>query len=339
MTRAKGGDSPRAYRALRAAALGLVAPVGAGVAVATVVGFLGQTSPVLDLASHFRMWYLVALVPVVAASAALRDRQSTGLSAAALVANLVVMAPLYIPSGQLSSPRDQTVALNIIQFNVQTANTRRAEVAAYVDESRADLVFLQEVDSGWLEMLGSEAQKLSVVEGVPRDDNFGIAVLAGRSSSPYLQVAESEVVALVADRPDRPAIEMEVRWQGESIHVLTLHTMPPKGLAGWDLRDEQLAAVRHWMDSGHGPRLVVGDLNATRWSAPFRQLVGETSLRNTELGFGYQGTWRADWPWLFRLPIDHVLATEHFAVSEREDGPSLGSDHRPLRVSLVWNYD
>ena len=40
-----------------------------------------------------------------------------------------------------------------------------------------------------------------------------------------------------------------------------------------------------------GPIMVVGDLNATMWSAPYRSLIDSTGLRNARRGFGILPSW------------------------------------------------
>ncbi|MEZ0368116.1 MAG: endonuclease/exonuclease/phosphatase family protein, partial [Candidatus Sericytochromatia bacterium] len=91
--------------------------------------------------------------------------------------------------------------------------------------------------------------------------------------------------------------------------------------------------------------VLVGDLNTTPWSRNFRQLVDKTDLRDSQLGFGLQGSWPAilpslghskpsKWFGLARIPIDHVLISRTLAVFKRETGPYVGSDHLPVFAEL-----
>jgi endonuclease/exonuclease/phosphatase (EEP) superfamily protein YafD len=81
---------------------------------------------------------------------------------------------------------------------------------------------------------------------------------------------------------------------------------------------------------------VVGDLNATPWSWPFRNLIEEGHLRNSQIGFGLQPTFSATSMAFLRVPIDHLAHSEALLVRERKLGPSLGSDHFPLLVDLEY---
>jgi endonuclease/exonuclease/phosphatase (EEP) superfamily protein YafD len=80
--------------------------------------------------------------------------------------------------------------------------------------------------------------------------------------------------------------------------------------------------------------MVVGDLNATPWSWPFRNLLATGRLRNSQVGFGVQPSFAASSNPLFRVPIDHLVYSDALLVRQRRLGPRLGSDHFPLLVDL-----
>lgn len=81
--------------------------------------------------------------------------------------------------------------------------------------------------------------------------------------------------------------------------------------------------------------LVVGDLNATRWAAAFRELLGVGGLRDSERGFGFQPSYPAGF-WLAGVPIDHSLYSDGLVPAARELGPSFGSRHRSLVVEYRY---
>jgi endonuclease/exonuclease/phosphatase (EEP) superfamily protein YafD len=329
--------------------LAILVPVGTLTAVATAVGFFGGLSSLLDLASHFRIWYALTLAPVVAAAYFLKHRQLIAIAGAALAANLVAIAPLYLYSaGRLDAQDlDDTASvttdagqpgaeagregLHILLINVRTENANRQECARYINDSGAELAAVLEVDELWLAALERSAGSYDVVASEPRDDNYGLALLARREAA--VVVDRARVFALLPRRSDRPAVEARVKWGEKSLTLLVLHAAPPTGLAGAELRDRQLSAAGEWA-AGKATALVVGDLNTTLWSAPFRQLLATGSLRDSERGFGLQGTWRAEWTGPWRLPIDHVLHSPDLRTVDRWVGPDLNSDHRPLEVVI-----
>jgi endonuclease/exonuclease/phosphatase (EEP) superfamily protein YafD len=102
------------------------------------------------------------------------------------------------------------------------------------------------------------------------------------------------------------------------------------------LRDAQLGFAADWAAEQEGAFLVVGDLNASPWSWPFRRLVADGSLRNSQIGFGLQPSFPATSNVLLRVPIDHLLHSDALIVTNRRLGEPLGSDHFPLLVDLAY---
>lgn len=85
------------------------------------------------------------------------------------------------------------------------------------------------------------------------------------------------------------------------------------------------------------PLIIAGDMNATPWSPEFGALLKLTSLKDSALGFGIQPSWSVDNP-ILAVPIDHVLVSRQFHVANRAIGPEVGSDHRPVLVTLELSH-
>ena len=101
-------------------------------------------------------------------------------------------------------------------------------------------------------------------------------------------------------------------------------------------RDAQLEIAAEWAAAQSLPVIVTGDFNASTWSYGFSLISGP--LENSQLGFGV----KASWPVGLRVigvPIDHLVHTAELTVVDRHLGPSLGSDHYPLHVTLAWAKD
>ncbi len=79
--------------------------------------------------------------------------------------------------------------------------------------------------------------------------------------------------------------------------------------------------------------MVVGDLNASPWSYAFRPLA-DSDLVNSLNGFGLQATWPSVLG-PFGVPIDHLLHSAEFTTVTRRTGPSLGSEHRSVFITLA----
>jgi endonuclease/exonuclease/phosphatase (EEP) superfamily protein YafD len=119
------------------------------------------------------------------------------------------------------------------------------------------------------------------------------------------------------------------------VALLSSHPLAPSTETRSLLRDAQLRFAAEWAAGQTLPALVVGDLNATRWSHAFGRLTSIGGLSNSEDGFGFQPTFPATASILLRVPIDHLLHSDEWVVVDRRLGPAMGSDHFPLVVDLV----
>lgn len=294
---------------------GLVALVAIPTAVVSVLAHAGALDWRIDLVANARvqLWWLSGALLVLA----LLSRSSVAIVPAvvAVVANLAVIIPLYLPV----SPPDIPADLRIVTFNLRSNNPNHAEVVAWLRQVDADVVFLQEGTPVWEEAL-APLTRYDIVSGRTGDLIFGTIALVPPGSA-----VTNHGFELSATR----AVETTVG----GVAILSVHPLAP--VTPWQAvtRDAQLAEYTDWAVSTPGPRVVTGDFNATPWTAPFRHMLAAGGLVNSQRGFGTAPTWSVDEWW--RLPIDHLLHSEELAVVHREVGPDLGSDHRPVVIDLA----
>jgi endonuclease/exonuclease/phosphatase (EEP) superfamily protein YafD len=140
---------------------------------------------------------------------------------------------------------------------------------------------------------------------------------------------------------------------------LTIIAVHPPVPASPKMAVENQASFKLWetQRASYGKNLIiVGDFNNTPWTPSFQQLVKQTDLRDSTIGFGLQPTWPLFLAPLgvkskmqnangllqqinllftsnlFRIPIDHALVSPNIQILSRSVGPSTGSDHLPLTV-------
>jgi endonuclease/exonuclease/phosphatase (EEP) superfamily protein YafD len=316
---------PKDARRSRRPRLHLVlAPFAAGAAGATLLGFAGRVHWLVDLWSHFRVQYLVALLVFALACALLRQWRWAAACPAFAAVNAATMLPYLRPTA--GDAGDGGERLRVVAMNVLTSNTRGDLVVAYLRAERPDVVVIAEVDDAWAARLAPVMAAYPCAHVTPRGDNFGIAVLARRPC-----VARD--LPLGGDR--LPTYEIRIAAGRDSVTVVGTHPLPPRSGAYAASRDRQLAALGEHLARTPGTKLLVGDLNATPWSAPFRALVRRTGMRDASDGGAIHATWPASGGHaLMRIPIDHVLASPDVAVDDVRLGPDVGSDHLPLAVDL-----
>ena len=122
---------------------------------------------------------------------------------------------------------------------------------------------------------------------------------------------------------------------GQPLRVIATHPLPPMNEAYWRSRNlwfEQVAALVR--SSGAERTIIAGDLNCTPWSPWFERLCRQSGLRNSSLGHGLGISWMPIPISVCGLPIDHVLVGESIRVHDRQIGPDVGSDHRPVIVDF-----
>jgi endonuclease/exonuclease/phosphatase (EEP) superfamily protein YafD len=260
-----------------------------------------------DLLNHF--WPYCGLLLFVAAVwlARRREWRMAGLAAAALMWNLTGVA-----------------SLRVVVCNLLTGNPTPSRALEFLETSTADMLVLLEVDHQWMPRLKSLRQRYPHGRVIPQRGSFGIALLS------RYPLAELEQINFgLSGMPTLTAIIEDV-----DVRIIATHPPPPIGSGFAGRRDQQLADIAKFTADSPRPVIVAGDLNATPWSTAFRQLTTVGKLRDSSLGYGLHPTW----PTLGSvsvLPIDHVLITPTLGVRDREVGPTLGSDHRPVITDVI----
>lgn len=321
---------------------GLVAPAG------SVVGWLA------DLASHFRSplfalafggLVVTCLWPLLAAGGSSAGDDGHRRLRAAVPSLLIWIAAAGINAAalapyQVSPPGAGTPALaadgttptdrptlRVVTLNVEFRNRATDRVVGYLRDARADVVVLVEIDDVWAASLGTLGEAYPFRHVVPGRTYEGVAIL---SRWPLHDV---EVVDFGS--PGMPSLVATVAAADGDVTVIATHPRPPLTPALDAALRLHLRAVGRRAADRRGPCLVMGDLNATPWSAAFGGLVAESGLRDSALGRGIQPTWHARLP-VLRIPIDHVLVSSDVDVLERRVGPAVGSDHMPVEATLAF---
>ncbi|MFM7109329.1 MAG: endonuclease/exonuclease/phosphatase family protein [Planctomycetaceae bacterium] len=301
----------------------------------TVAGSCGAGHWLLDLASHFRGYWLVAAA--VGAVLALRRPRSVAFACCllALAGNAWAMLPFWMPPSTVlpaaaaaatTPDADPVPPLELVSANLHRLNADKSRAVAWLRDRRPDVAVLLEIDAAWAANLSSldDIYPHRIVE--PREDNFGIAVL---SRWPLT----GGTVTSLGGAP-HPVIVTTVRFHDRGVRLFAIHPPPPKSAAHAATLRTHLAAVAAAAAAAPRPCIVAGDFNATPWSLPYRVFAARSGLRDTATGRGVQPTWNARLP-APRIPIDHVFASPEMAVLRRTVGPDVGSDHLPVEATLA----
>lgn len=131
-------------------------------------------------------------------------------------------------------------------------------------------------------------------------------------------------------------IKLTLSIDNQPLTIFATHARAAK--SDWEARDRdlQLAHMGRYFAEQDQYAVIAGDLNVTPWSSHYRNFIQQTNLVDHRLGRGAMPTWPILPPPLnlFMIPFDHVLTTPDIAVHTYELTADIGSDHRPLWVSL-----
>jgi len=270
--------------------------------------------------------YLVVLLILSLILLLSRNRYLAIATGAFALLNLSLILPLYFGS---PAPHDSaTTSSRAMMMNVNTRNTNYSVVLNAIQEYSPDFLLLEEVDRRWMNDLKSLDVEYPFSVSRPRSDNFGIAFYSKTpfSSSEFLEIGDV----------DNPSILVSVQSAGRDLYILGTHTLPPVNAVYSRLRDIHLAELPDVINGLNAPVLLMGDLNATHWSIPFKRLLRNSRLIDGSRGMGFQPTWPAGmFPLL--IPIDHCLHSSELSLTWKEVGPIVGSDHYPVIVDFVFS--
>jgi endonuclease/exonuclease/phosphatase (EEP) superfamily protein YafD len=296
--------------------------IGAGLCLATLLGFGGQLWWTLDLFSHFRVQYGAGLWLLAVICGMGRKWKSTGVFLLFALWNSAIVWPWLSMDHAL--PKLDGAPVRIMLINVNTHGGDPELVLKELERWNPAVLVLEEISEQWLHDLDSGLTTFPHTLVRPRSDNFGIGIFSklplrdGDSRS--LSNAEVPTLFAVAD------------WKDYAFQIIATHPVPPMGAEYAANRNQQLHQLGKSLNPNL-PNLVVGDLNATPWNRYFQQLLQDSGLIDSSMHRGLQTTWPTS-AWFLRIPLDHVLHTPDIRVVNRWVGEDVGSDHLPVVVDF-----
>jgi endonuclease/exonuclease/phosphatase (EEP) superfamily protein YafD len=244
---------------------------------------------------------------------------------------VIRLVPLWtapeVPTLSGSSER-----LTIVQLNVNIRHQDPSRVVEWVIAQDPDVVVLIEVTRAWsTPMAALRARYANALVGMPPDGS-GIAVFA-KGPQRVLRLeslgdAWCPVIVLEVPQSSGPS----------SLALIATHLRSPITPSDGAARNRQLSAlVRRIVGEGALQKIVVGDLNITRWSPLYTQLTDVAGVRDGQEGFGLGASWPSSFGRWFGIPIDQTLVSPGIRVVHRTIGPYLGSDHLPVTTTVEFS--
>ena len=307
--------------------IGLAALAAGSLCAAPMVGLDGYLP---ELAASWRPHIALALAVCAAMALAVRTRLLAGL----LVALAVVLGTDVIRTGSVSAQAtargdvgDGDAAVRVVFSNLSIRSDDTGKLVAWIKVSDPDVVVATEVSPRQVAQLAKAMVEYPFQVLAPRRHPFGMAIY---SRYPISGEAATE---LTGDTPPARVpimVTADVETPGGMLHVAGFHLFPPMTPRWLASRNEQLAIAGDLLAEVDAPMLVVGDFNATPWSAGLRAFQSENDLS----GFNAQATWPASFGFA-GIPIDHAFVSRDLPILKIETGPDIGSDHRPVLIDVA----
>jgi endonuclease/exonuclease/phosphatase (EEP) superfamily protein YafD len=314
-------------RLSRVAWSGAVSIALIGTAAASLAALLAPLGWPFELFAHFRWQLVAAALALLLASLVLRR---PWMMVVACITILLQWLPGALMSGRASAHESTVLAcreepLRVVTANAWFANPDFTALVAWLSRSEADIIALQEITPQSALALETLARTYPYRKVIPREDPYGIALL---SRWPIDAVQSMDFAG-----DGLPSLVANLDVHGRKLRVIALHTLWPV-LPGLQVaRDRALQQAAALALTQPEATILLGDLNLTPYAPAFARLVAESGLRDAFAGEAWRPTWQAGF-WPLALPIDHVLVPRRGCITGHEIGPDVGSDHRPLQVTL-----
>jgi endonuclease/exonuclease/phosphatase (EEP) superfamily protein YafD len=150
------------------------------VCLATLAGFMGRYSWVLDLFSHFRLQYLILLL-IATGLFLLGERHPQALASGSFAGiNLMLIVPLFIQKATSKpiQPGNPKGTYRVLLANVLQNNDAFGMVRHLIRSEEPDFIVLLEVNKTWYDQLRPALEDYPFKVMPLREDNYGIALFS-----------------------------------------------------------------------------------------------------------------------------------------------------------------
>ena len=292
------------------------------VCMATVAGLGARSGWVFDLATGFRLQYLIVLAVLCILFMVGRKGGMMLLCAAFALANLWPVAAYYMPephSGGAGRP------LDVLFASVGAGRAGSDSIVHLVRTSHPGVVAICGLDGEGVRRLRAVLTEYKYLVAQPRKDPFGVAIF---SRFP-LGAGRIETIG----RSKSPVAIARCRTPIGEMTFVAARALPVRGTATWTERNAQLADLGTLVAAEQGEVVLLGALELAPWSPFFDDLLARGRLQDGRMGEGVKPTWPV-WMNAAGVPLDHLLHTSGIVVGRIQTPRVALENHRALLVSL-----
>ncbi len=278
---------------------------------------LGKTWWFFELFTHYSVYYALITALLILIAIPLKAWKTALVLAVLFSINLASFAP-YLQI--FPKPAAEEPTLGILSQNFYFTNDNFEEIQFLLDQNDPDIFVIHEAGPQWQNALPkfsadyptlyltAETGVNGILVGSKTPGNFEEIPLGGKFGLEFI--------------PD-----------SQNYRVLAVHPFAPLSEGYAAERNAQFTDIVSYVKSSSLPTLVVGDFNSAPWSPSFQELLTNSGLQDTRLGFGLIPTWHAH-NFLFQLPIDYVLTNAGFETLSFKRTAKTSADHWGIFAEL-----
>ena len=298
--------------------------VGASLSVA---GLGGLFSDRLDAVTHATpLWLAMGVGAVLFGGLFARQAERwvmVGLGVIAIGACGLLMAPEVSAAWRFKREAAAPGDLKVIQFNAWHENRSPERSLSWLLAQNADIVVLEEAGgTSW-----------AMVKGLKAAYPFA-SCPKGRSCEPWI-FSRRKILASGRLVRGAPSAWVKIEDPAGDFTVAGVHFVWPVPAGAQQAQSRDLVASVAKLD--RRGLILTGDFNSTPWSFTLKRQDKALGMRRWTRALpswpSGQFSRVAAAPSPF-LPIDHVYTGDEWRAISVERGPAIGSDHRPVVVSL-----
>jgi endonuclease/exonuclease/phosphatase (EEP) superfamily protein YafD len=292
---------------------------------ASLIPLFARLGWAFDLASHFRVQYVVidALLAILLATQ--RRFAWTAALAACAVLSAVPVLP-YLPSSHATT-RDATgnrPTIRLLFANVFHGKSSASRLLETIRREAPDAVLLVEYTSDLAERLAELRATHPYGLESPGRDAYGIALFSRR------ELSSARIFML----GPTAAIDARLKVGAVDVTLVGVHLRSPLAPARAAERNRQLELLAERVSAARDPVIVAGDFNISPYSPYYADWLARTGLTDVRRGRAPRASWPTLLP-MVGIPIDHCFVSPDIAVVADRRLPSFGSDHYPILVELA----
>ncbi|WP_299415784.1 endonuclease/exonuclease/phosphatase family protein [Acaryochloris sp. IP29b_bin.148] len=217
--------------------------------------------------------------------------------------------------------------LRVMAYNLWIDNPNPKAIEQSILREDPDILFLSEVSQAMMAELRSQLD-------FPYSYRTSGSNNALLSQYPILDATTEDFG--VKTRGQTFSLVAKLQLENDIVTVIGIHPPVPLIQTFFHIRNQQLDTFAKASQAVEGKLMVLGDFNATPWSAHFQRFERLSQLQNTGHRRWIWATWYFNQTLKTRyikIPLDHI-ETRGFKVLKTWTGQTGGSDHKPVITVL-----